>query len=186
MEVRMLIVPLADGAELRALEPWNAAEFAGNVDRMREELRPWILWATTIVDEETSRAFLQRYADKQASDEGRIYGIWVDGTLVGGTLFRTFDKLMGVCEVGVWLEPSARGRGLITNAVKHMIEWAVCARGMSRVEWMCDPRNEASVAVAQRLGMTKEGLLRSSYSINGGRRDALVFSLLAPEWLAQK
>ncbi|MET0237864.1 MAG: GNAT family protein [Kibdelosporangium sp.] len=182
----MLAVPLADGAELRALEPWNAAEFAANVDRMREELRPWILWATTIVDEETARAFLQKYAERQAADDGRIYGIWVDGVLAGGTLFRTFDMTMGVCEIGVWLAASAGGRGLMTSAVRHMIEWAVCVRGMSRVEWFCNPHNERSVAAAQRLGMTKEGLLRSSYSINGTRQDSLVFSLLAAEWLARK
>ncbi|MBP2325396.1 RimJ/RimL family protein N-acetyltransferase [Kibdelosporangium banguiense] len=182
----MLILPLADGAELRALEPWNAAEFAEHIDRARENLRPWIAWATTLVDEETCRAFLKQYTDKQASDSGRLYGMWVDGTLVGGTLFRTFDTRMGSCEVGVWLEPAASGRGLITAAVRHMIEWAVCARGMSRVEWRCSPANERSVAVAQRLGMTKEGVLRSEYPLNGTRQDAAVYSVLATEWLARK
>jgi RimJ/RimL family protein N-acetyltransferase len=182
----MLTLPLTDGAELRALEPWHAAEFGEHVVRARELLRPWIPWGTTISDEETARPFLERYAGKLAADEGRIYGIWLDGTLVGGTLFRTFDAKMGTCEVGVWLEPAGVGKGLITAAVRHMIEWAVCVRGISRVEWRCDIRNERSVAVAERLGMTKEGVLRSEYTLNGTRQDAAVYSLLASEWLARK
>ena len=82
-----------------------------------------------------ARAYLDSYAEKQARDAGRIYGIWVDGVLQGGTLFRTFDAAMGVCEAGVWLAAEARGRGLITTAIRHMIDWAFGARGMTRVEW---------------------------------------------------
>ena len=182
----MFTLPLAEGAELRALEPWHTSEFVAHIDRAREHLRPWLPWATTLVDEPSSRAFLQGYADKQAADQGRIYGIWLDGTLVGGTLFRTFDAAMGVCEAGVWLEPSATGRGLVTGAVRHMIDWAVCARGMSRVEWRCITTNERSTAAAQRLGMTLDGVLRSSYVLDGTRHDIAVYSVLAPEWLARK
>src|ERR1041384_5941235 len=103
MEVSMLALPLAEGTELRTLEPWHAAEFLAPVDRAREHLRPWLPWSTMFVDLPSAQAYLQSYADKQAADEGRLYGIWADGVLIGGTLFRTFDATMGVCEVGVWL-----------------------------------------------------------------------------------
>jgi ribosomal-protein-serine acetyltransferase len=179
----MLGQTLTEGAELRALEPWNAAEFAGHVDRAREHIKPWIPWGTTITDEPTAREFLQEYADRQAKDEGRIFGIWVDGVLMGGTLFRTFDTRMGVCEVGVWLDPAVTGRGLVTAAVRRMIDWAVCARGMSRVEWRANPANERSLAAAQRLGMVRDGVLRQAYEVRGTRRDVEVWSVLAAEWL---
>ncbi|MEV4317332.1 GNAT family protein [Actinocrispum sp. NPDC049592] len=178
----MLTHHLAEGAELRALEPWNAGEFAEHVARARDHLRPWIPWGTTIVDEQTAREFLQSFADDQAKGGRRIYGIWLDGTLVGGTLFRTFDARVGVCEVGVWLEPSATGRGLVTTAVRGMIEWAVCARGMSRVEWYCNVDNKPSIAAAQRLGLTCEGVLRDLGTLNGTRYDVQVWSILAAEW----
>jgi RimJ/RimL family protein N-acetyltransferase len=177
----MLTLDLGDGAELRALEPWQAGEFAAYVDRNREHLAPWLPWATTITDEAGARKFLQRYAHLQATDEGRIYGIWLDGQLVGGTLFRVFDVHAGVCELGVWLTPEAEGRGLVTHASRHMIDWAFGARGMSRVEWLCTPRNKRSIAVAQRLGMTRDGVLRSVFELNGERQDMEVWSLLADE-----
>lgn len=185
MPVRMFSLRLDDTAELRPLEPWRAAEFAAAVDRAREHLRPWIPFATRVVDEESARQLLQRFANMQAEDSGAMYGIWVDGALRGGTLFRTFDAAAGVCEIGVWLDPSAEGRGLVTRAVTHMIDHAVRVRGMKRVEWYCAPGNQRSKATAARLGMTHEGTLRSSFVVAGARLDSEVWSVLADEWLAR-
>ncbi|RKS76221.1 RimJ/RimL family protein N-acetyltransferase [Actinomadura pelletieri DSM 43383] len=178
----MFALRLADDAELRPLEPWNAAEFAEHAVRVRKDIDHYIPWARTVVDEATAQEFLRSYAVKQAKDIGRIYGIWVDGVLQGGTLFRTFDAAMGVCEAGVWLSSEARGRGLVTTAVRHMIDWAFRARGMHRVEWLCDPRNTASAAVAKRLGMTCEGVHRQGFVLDGDRRDVQVWAILADEW----
>lgn len=175
----MLSLEIAPGVTLRNLEPWNAPEFLAHLDAIREHLRPWIPFATRVVDIEGARALLQTFADHQAADEGRLYGLWVDGVLAGGTLFRTFDVPSGVCEIGVWLGPSYEGRGLISRAVTLMIDWAVGVRGMSRVEWRTDPRNVRSAAVAQRLGFTREGVLRSSFVLGGERHDTEVWALLA-------
>ncbi|SNS26486.1 Protein N-acetyltransferase, RimJ/RimL family [Actinomadura meyerae] len=180
----MFALTLADGAELRPLEPWQAAEFAEHARDVRADIAEYIPWARTVVDDETARDFLQAYADKQAADRGRIYGIWVGGALQGGTLFRTFDAVQGTCEVGVWLAAGARGRGLVTTAVRHMIDWAFGVRGLHRAEWLCDPRNTASAAVAERLGMTCEGVRRQAFTLGGERRDVQVWAVLADEWPA--
>jgi ribosomal-protein-serine acetyltransferase len=179
----MLSAPLGDGAELRPLEPWQAAELAAYTDRVRPHLTPWLPWAHSVVDTDSAGRFLQRYADHQAADGGRIYGIWLDGVLVGGTLFRVFDAEGGVCEIGVWLAPEAQGRGLVTRAASLMIDWAVRVRGLSRVEWLCSPANQPSRAVARRLGMTHEGVLRSVFRMNGVRHDLEVWAVLADEWI---
>ena len=123
-----------DGAELRPLEPWRAEEFLAHIDRGREFIGQYIGLAAAATDIGSARGFLQSYADKQAADGGRIYGIWLDGTLVGGVLFRVFDTALEYCEVGCWLEPSGAGRGLVTRAVRVLIDWAVLERGMHRVE----------------------------------------------------
>jgi ribosomal-protein-serine acetyltransferase len=182
----VLALPLGDGAELRALEPWQADEFAAHIDRIRDHLAPWVPLAESVVDVDSARETLKRYADMQATDTGRLYGIYLDGMLVGGTLFRVFESRWGRCEVGVWLAPEAEGRGLVTRAVTQMIDWAVDVRGMQRVEWQNDPRNARSRAVAQRLGMTLEGVLRSTFVIGGRRGDTEVWAVLADEWTTRR
>jgi ribosomal-protein-serine acetyltransferase len=177
---------LGGGARLRPLEPWQAEEFASHVDTVRAHLTPWVPFATRIVDVAGARELLQHFADEQARDGGRLYGIWIDDALSGGTLFRTFDAGSGVCEIGVWLAPAAQGRGLVTRAATLMIDWAVDVRGISRIEWRTSPENSRSRAVARRLGMTLEGVLRSSADLGGVRHDMEVWSVLADEWRAQQ
>lgn len=174
--------PLGDGAELRPLEPWQAEEFYTHLVCVRDHIAPWVPFATRVWDVEAARALLQRYADEQARDGGRFYGIWLDEVLVGGTLFRVFDPQMGVCELGVWLSPHVTGRGLVTRAATRMIDWAVHSRGIQRVEWWCDVENKPSQAVAQRLGMSLDGVMRSLFELGGSRRDIQVWSVLASEW----
>ncbi len=177
----MFTHPLGDGAELRPLEPWQAPDFAAYIERDRAHLAPWLPWATSITDTDGAREFLQRYADGQAADARRIYGPWLDGELAGGCLFRTFDTDTRSCELGVWLSAGAEGRGLITRACRDLIEWAFDVRGMNRVEWLCVPHNKRSIAVAERLGMTRDGVLREAFPFDGGMVDVEVWSLLAGE-----
>ena len=172
-----------DGAVLRALEPWRAEEFLSHMDRGREFVGQHVSLPDEVTDLESSRAYLQLYADKAAADAGRLYGIWAGGTLVGGVLFRTMDLEHGVAEAGCWLEPSAVGRGLVTRAARVIIDWAIRERGIHRVEWQVSSANAASIAVARRLGMTRDGVLRESYPYRGKRHDMEIWSVLAPEWL---
>ncbi|WP_405776896.1 GNAT family N-acetyltransferase [Streptomyces sp. NBC_00859] len=182
----MFATSLGDGGELGPLEPWQAEEYLAHIDRGREFIGQHIGLADAARDIGAARAFLQSYADKQAADSGRIFGIRFDGTLVGGVLFPHFDAATGCCEVGCWLEPAAVGRGLITRAAGLLIDWAVDERGMHRVEWHASPQNTASVNVAKRLGMTLEGVLRQNYPHRGTRHDAEVWAVLAPEWKAHR
>jgi RimJ/RimL family protein N-acetyltransferase len=149
---------------------------------VREYLRPIISLPDRVKDLDDARKLLQRFADMQARDGGRIYGIYLDGILRGGIMFRSFDPVGGTCELGVWLAPEAQGRGLMTAAVKLMIDWAIRVRGIGRVEWLATTDNERSIAVAERVGMTFEGVKRSDYILNGVRRDSAVYSMIIDDW----
>ncbi|MEE1927758.1 GNAT family protein [Streptomyces sp. TRM 70351] len=175
-----------DGAELRPLEPWRAEEFHAHMDRGREFIGRHNGLPDVVTDLASSRAFLQAYADKTAADTGRIHGIWADGTLVGAVILRTLDVTDGVAEAGCWLEPSAVGRGLVTRAARVLIDWAVEERGIHRVEWHVSAANGPSIAVARRLGMSRDGVLRESYPYRGTRHDMEVWSVLAPDWRAAR
>lgn len=181
----MYALNLTPEAELRPIEPWQTPEFLAHVDKVRPDIEAYIPWAPMVVDEESARRLLQRYADRRAADKGRLEGIWLSGELVGGVLFRVFDAGEGVCELGVWLAPSARGRGLVSLASQRMIDWAIGVRGLHRVEWRCFPDNLPSQAVARRLGMTHEGTLRQDFEYRGQRHDLQVWAMVRDEWASR-
>ena len=110
------------------------------------------------------------------------FGIWIDGELVGGTLFPTISTRQGAAEVGVFIAGPARGRGIVTRAVGAMVDWAFTERGLHRLEWKCAPGNEASRRIPQRLGFTHEGTLREAFRVREERQDLEVWALLAREW----
>jgi RimJ/RimL family protein N-acetyltransferase len=175
-----------DGAELRPLEPWHAEEFLAHMDRGREFITRHIPFGTQITDTGSARDLLTSYAQKRAADSGSLHGLWLDGKLVGGLLFRVFDAATGVCEIGCWLEPAGTGKGLVTRGARVLIDWAFEERGMHRVEWYASSANTPSVNTARRLGMTREGILRQSYPYRGVRQDREVWAVLAPEWRAAR
>ncbi|WP_306188206.1 MULTISPECIES: GNAT family N-acetyltransferase [unclassified Streptomyces] len=183
----MYAIPLGDdGAELRPLEPWHAGEFLAHLDRGRDFIGQYIAFGSRETDVDSARALLTRYAEKRTADSGSLHGIWLDGKLVGGVLFRTFDAEQGTCEVGCWLEPAGAGRGLVTRAMRVLLDWAFDARRMHRVEWHAASANQPSIDVARRLGMTRDGVLRESRAHRGVRHDIEIWSVLAPEWRAAR
>ncbi|MET8898394.1 GNAT family N-acetyltransferase [Streptomyces albogriseolus] len=171
-----------DGAEMRPLEVWHAEEFLAHLDRGREFINRYVPFGSRATDLDTAREALQRYADLRAADTAWVHGLWLDGKLVGGVLTLNFDAAAGTCELGCWLEPAGTGRGLVTRAMRVLIDWAVEERGIHRVEWVAASGNTDSVAVARRLGMTRDGVRREAHLHHGVRHDLEVWSLLAPEW----
>jgi ribosomal-protein-serine acetyltransferase len=177
----MFHVPLAPDAELRLLEPFEAPQFLQLIERERDHFGAWLPWAVSIDDEPKAKAFIDRLADRQNAGQGRGYAIWFRGEMVGGLLFRIFDPDAGNCEIGVWLAKHATGRGLITIAANHLIDWAFQQRGMQRIEWHAATSNLGSIAVARRLGMQRDGILRRSFPYRGERHDVEVWSLLSTD-----
>ncbi|UUU30717.1 GNAT family N-acetyltransferase [Streptomyces sp. CA-210063] len=175
-----------DGAELRPLEPWHAEEFLAHLERGRDFINQYVPFGQTATDVVSARAVLQRYADMRAADTGSLHGIWLDGKLVGGVLFLNFDAEHANCEVGCWLEPAGTGRGLVTRAMRILIDWAVDVRAIHRVEWIAASGNTPSLDVARRLGMVRDGVQRERYPHRGVRHDLEIWSVLAPEWRAAR
>ena len=175
----MLTAPLADGAELRALEPWLAPEFHAFVERNRAHLATWLPWAERIDSPAVAEEWLRGYAEDQARDGRRLFGIWLDDVLVGGVGFASFNAAWGTCELGAWIGSEASGRGLVTLAAGRLADWAMRTRGLTRVEWRATVENTRSIAVAKRLGMTREGIMRSALPMHGRRYDLEVWALVA-------
>jgi RimJ/RimL family protein N-acetyltransferase len=175
---------LGGGAELRGLEPWQAEEFLAHIDSARDYLREHVALPTRVTNLDDARKLLRHFADSTAADGNRIWGIWVAGVLSGGVMLKHFDAAGGTAEIGVWLSPEAQGRGLMTTAVRRVIDWAIGVRGLGRLEWLAIVGNERSIALAKRLGMSFEGIKRSDFLLNGVRHDSEVYSLTGEDYLS--
>jgi RimJ/RimL family protein N-acetyltransferase len=157
----------AEGVVLRARNDGDATWIAAAWDD------PEI--ATFIV--EMPSPFAQRWA--VGRDAELVIADESSGAPLGMVSLRIADQDPGLAAVGYWLLAEARGRGAATVALQLVARWAFEALGVQRLELTTAPENLASQRVAERAGFTREGLLRGLVATTDGRRDAVLFALLA-------
>ena len=121
--------------------------------------------------------FTQRWAS--GTDAELVIADAASGEPLGLISLRVAERDPGLAAVGYWLCAEARGRGTATVAVRLIARWAFDALGVQRLELTTAPDNVASQRVAERVGFTREGVLRGLVATeNSGRRDNVMFSLL--------
>ena len=78
------------------------------------------------------------------------------------------------------------GRGIMTEAVKGVVEFLFTEVGCNRIEIDHLIENPASGRVAQKCGFTKEGVRREYFNKNGVFHDDVMYALLRKDWSAEK
>ncbi|RGC69696.1 putative ribosomal N-acetyltransferase YdaF [Micromonospora sp. MW-13] len=166
------------------LRPWRATD-ADAVHRACQD--PDIQRWTTV-----PRPYLPEHARGFVTELSAA--AWRDGT---GAPFAVCDagtgELLASCglvslhqatdtgEIGYWVAPWARGRGVAARATRAVARWAFDAPGLRRLIWQAEIGNHASRLAALRAGFRIEGELRLAHPSPDGRREGWIGSLLPGE-----
>jgi RimJ/RimL family protein N-acetyltransferase len=90
----------------------------------------------------------------------------------------------GAVEVGFALSPWARGRGIMSDALRTALRWAFDELDCYVVHWQAHTDNWASRRVAWACGFRVEGTVRGLLEARGERHDGWIGSLVRGEQLA--
>ena len=171
---------------LRRLRAADAAALSAY--RGLPEVARYQSWATF------TRADAEQFIAEQASVEPDTPGTWTQlavvetasGALVGdcGLHFRADDPQQ--MEVGVTFDPAHQRRGLATEALRRVLEYAFDALGKHRVSAITDAENAAAAALFRRLGFRQEAHFVEHVWFKGAWGSELLFALLRREWEARK
>jgi len=119
-------------------------------------------------------------------DEG-AEATWImrhaDG-LAGVVGLHRLGNANGAGEIGYWVAPGFRGRRLLTEACRTVIDWGFSpdGLGLARIEWRAVVGNVPSARTARTLGFRYEGLLRGALPhSSGARNDGWIAGLLATD-----
>jgi RimJ/RimL family protein N-acetyltransferase len=102
------------------------------------------------------------------------------GEVVGGATLHHLDAERRIVEIGYFVLPPARRRGIATTIARMLAEHAF-SLGIERVAAYVNVGNVASERVAESAGFTREGVVRSMPKPDGRRVDKTLFSLLPGE-----
>jgi RimJ/RimL family protein N-acetyltransferase len=156
--------------------------------RGRPEVARYQSWTTF------TRADAEQLVADQAAVEPNTPGTWLQlavvetasGVLIGdcGLHFRADDPQQ--MEVGITFDPAYQRRGLATEALRSVLEYAFDALGKHRVSAVTDAKNAAAAALFRRLGFRQEGHFVEHVWFKGAWGSELLFALLRREWEGQR
>lgn len=112
----------------------------------------------------------------RVSGTGLVRCIRVDDALAGCIDVKRVDWRARTAELGYWLAPGFRGRGLATAAVRTLSSWLLGVHSFERVELRVATGNAASARVASRAGFVHEGVARNAGFTDAGQVDLAVWS----------
>ena len=141
---------------------------------------PWATEAQTVEEAESlARTFRANYL---RGDDFVLAAFDLEGrSLVGGTGFHLREgPLAHACaETGMWVRAEMAHQGLGTAMLREMLRWGFTAWPWQRISWRCNVENQASMRVAEKAGLRREGTLRGMYDeVTGERRDVALYSAL--------
>jgi ribosomal-protein-serine acetyltransferase len=179
----MFSLRVDDEIELGLYEERHAPALFDLTDRSRAHIREWLPWVDGTTGVEASRNFIKISRKQYAENDGFAVGIWYKGELAGTASFHYFHWPTRRTEIGYWLGKEFTGKGIMTRAVKKLVEYGFAELGLNRIEIRCAPANHKSRAIPERLGFAEEGTLRQAGFIHDNILvDLVVYGLLKDEW----
>jgi RimJ/RimL family protein N-acetyltransferase len=177
IELEWLAEPMAgDGcrAELfseKYREPLRAA--------CAEDREVWEIYSNNFGPEGFDES-IDRYV---SNPNNRTFVLFEGDDLAGMSSFLGIDEGRQVLEIGgTYYRPKFRGTGF-NRRVKNMMLERAFDRGIRRVEFRVDIRNQRSQGAMKKLGAVREGVLRADrITWTGHVRDTVLFAVLKEEW----
>jgi RimJ/RimL family protein N-acetyltransferase len=115
------------------------------------------------------------------AEQGRLLALAAvdarNGDVVGAGTLHHLDAERKIVEIGYFVLPHARRRGIATTIARLLSQHAF-ALGIERVAAYVNLGNLASERVVERAGFTREGVVRSMPKPDGRRVDKTLYSLL--------
>jgi RimJ/RimL family protein N-acetyltransferase len=181
-----LEVPVLEADALR-LRPWRESDVPRIVEACSDErTRRWLGRMPDPYTEADARAWLEHQQESRATAQALHWAVVDpadDQTALASV--SAFDLVPEVeAEIGYWAHPEARGRGVVSRAMRRVVSYAFEDLGVRRVTAGAAVDNAASRHVIERNGLRAWGTERAGTAVLGGRADLVWYDVLVEEWRA--
>ena len=132
------------------------------------------------------RAWVDDILSRQATGTDLPFAVihLASGRVAGATRFMDMrPKHKGLEIGGTWYGLEFQHTAVNTECKYLLLKYAFETLSCVRVQFKADGRNERSIRAIERIGATREGVLRNHYILEDGKlRDSVYFSILDGEW----
>ncbi len=178
-----LLIPVRENIVLRTLELSDAQEFFDITRKNNVHLRQWLGW----LDDDKSVADTEKYIEESskrfANKEGLDVGIFYNNMQVGGIGLFPWDTANKKTSIAYWLTEDYQGKGIMSDSLRVIIEYAFKEMGINRIDVTCAIENTKSSVLPKKLGFSLEGIAREGGWLYDHFVDLEVYSLLVKDWV---
>lgn len=167
---------------LKLLGMSDAEELYQLVDQNRSHLRDWMPWIDGTKSVEDTKNFIEFTMKKFADQNGFETAIYYDGKIAGVIGLHYLNHQNKHTSIGYWLGEEYQGKGLVTKAVQAFVDYIFNVLQFNRVEIRCATQNRKSQAIPERLGFTKEGVVREVEWLYDHYVDHTIYAMLSKDW----
>lgn len=168
------------------LEPLSESQIPALAKAGREES----IWKYMLYDcpttEERMKTWVGEMLDRQRAGTDLPFAVihLATGLVAGATRYLEMRPAHRSLEVGgTWYAPEFQRTAVNTECKYLLLKFAFEELNCIRVQFKSDVRNKSSLKAIERIGATREGVLRNHYILqNGTYRDSVYFSILDMEW----
>ncbi|MBD3582975.1 GNAT family N-acetyltransferase [Flavobacterium selenitireducens] len=133
-----------------------------------------------IQDHTEALAHIAKINDQIEANQGINWAVTLKGN----------DKLVGIMgfyrtefehfrsEIGYMIHPDYHGQGIVSEAIKKLVEYAFSTMGLHSIVAVIDPDNVASEKVLQKNGFVKEGHFKENEFYDGKFIDSVHYSIV--------
>ncbi|MFC5269849.1 GNAT family N-acetyltransferase [Adhaeribacter terreus] len=116
-------------------------------------------------------------------NEGINWGICLKGSekLIGTIGLWRFIKANHRAEIGYSLHPDYWNKGLMSEAMKVVLDYGFQTLKLHSIEANINPKNDASRKLLEKHGFVQEAYFRGDYYFQGEFLDSVIFSLIDPD-----
>lgn len=169
---------------LRCWNPEDAPRLKTAIDASREHLSPWMPWAQQEEPLQYYIGRLRRFRGQFDMNQDFIYAIFNrdESQVLGSSGLHTRGE-SHAREIGYWVHVDQIGKGYGTETAAGLTKVAFEIDGVDRVEIHCDPANQASAAIPQKLDYIHEATLhRRSRWDDEKMTDSMIWTLFASDY----
>ncbi len=126
---------------------------------------------------------ISMFREAREKEEGIHWTITQKGNdkLIGVISIFKIDKESFRAEIGYMLHPDNQGKGIISEALKEIIQFGFEKINLHSLNAIIDPRNTASEKVLQKANFKKEAHFREDFYFDGEFLDSVHYSILNPQ-----
>ncbi len=148
----------------------------------RAFLEPWEpAWPAREVLPKDFHSFLSAREKKWRRDQGYSFLLFLSDSkqLVGCVNVNNVVRGAGqYATLGYWIAKDYAAEGYMTEAVGAVCDYSFKGLKLHKIAAACLPENVPSRRVLQKLGFTREGMVRKHLKIAGDWRDHILYGLL--------